>query len=1186
MKMTDPKPSTRSPGRTLCRYLRTAALLLLCTAAFDSSTLAAQSQPRSNENPANRDKRQAGPPQAVIDSSSFIIVDDPNRLGDLFERLDTPDFQIIRPSKDKAEKSLGTSPDTFVKSVSIRGKAIGSIADLTIVMEIQQSKAGTSWTPIGLEGHVLRSVRSGNSPVAASVPRPGGPWQVQTGSAGTHRIEIELGTEITSDRTTRRFALSIPEAASTELSIEVPEQVLFASTNARDSLQTRFDPSRNLYTIAGLLTPRSRLELRWLGQSLIRNEDRIRLECRGQIAVRMDLDAVSTRQVWQIRPLTGLPAALSFEIPPDESLIDIFLDGQATRPRFEKSGTGNTIVNLENPFIAKGPNSEPVSVELVTRLTYPAKSNEAQTSSREFTWRAPQWKHGEIVTGIVALEMPDRWVLSHDQGTGFEPVDLRDLSDRLRKSTNQAALRFSGTKSEYRFRIRRRQPPLFSDVRTIGIVRRSQIEYVSDIVFQGEIDPLKEYEIELDRSARPLFVGPRDVWERYEIVGETVSGDRKLRRLRLTPNRSLKPETTASLRIRYLRRADDPEMFSICLPRFVESTGETYRTWLLPEPSIEIEPIETAYRISRKLPPQDIAVFTNLLEQSIGDDDKWIKPRNAANSDSVFFRIANKSEKEIAFRTLVRPATLVCTQEMVLRPTRDAIGIRHIFECSIDKGTFERIFVKPSPKNPIRNLRYAISHDGADQAGNLVIQDGVFEIPISGEFSRRFTLTLETMTAWPHGPNSSMMAADPSSQHTPFDASIFDFSIENAKLLQRRFTIEDTNDSLSEMEKQSESWIGSNRITESATNRRQTWTAVSVERAWPVIRTVPLVPRPNPVAESPIREILAIFKADADSRLNVAYRLGPNVRSLQLARLRGLKIESATFEGTPVDVALSGDTWSFTIPDHEVNSSLIVKYSSDVPLAAIEIPLPPNSTGSNRIPSAIRVIHSPLERLIPPWRSGWHFESNSYQSEFQDVGIEFPKSESSSVTFVSDSPQSQLPIRRVPLLLLILGIFAVSTVWISAVSRLARGLRYEIQSISLIAIAASLASGQIGTIWAVCSGLGILFGALISRFAKGNSESLRPQSSISKLNSTSGADSSPGTSTRSKRGSDEPSTVLKRTGSQEFDRIDPTRDGPSSDHAEERIDEPASWSLALDGTSNRARTGPGTGRNDSAESLS
>lgn len=1189
MTMTVPKPPMHLCRLMRLRCVRTAALLVLCIFTFASNLTSAQSQNTTREDPTIHENRQPGPPRPILDTSSFIIVEDPNRLGDLFERLDTPDFQIIRPQKSTAEKSSGVSTDTFVKSIVIKGKVIGSIADLTIVMEIQQSKAGTLSTSIGLDGLVLRSVRSGGTAVAASVPRPGGPWQVQTGAVGTHRIEIELGTEITSDRTTRRFALSIPEAASTELAIEVPEQVLFASTNARDSLQSRFDSVRNLYTITGLLTPRSRLELRWLGQSLIRNEDRIRLECRGQISVRMELDAVSTRQTWQIRPLTGLPEKLSFEIPADEALLDIFVDGQATRPSFEKNGSGNAIVHLDNPFSSKGPNSDPISVELVTRQAYPAKSTEIQNSSREFTWRAPRWNYGEIVTGIVALEMPERWVLSNGENAGFEPVDLRDLSDRLRKSTNQAALRFSGMNSEIRFRIRRRQPPLFTDVRTIGIVRRSQTEYVSDIIIQGEIDPLKEYEIELDRAARPLFIGPRDVWERYEIVGETVRGDRKFHRLRLTPNRAFKPETAATLRIRYLRRTDSPDMFSICLPRFLESTGESYRTWLLPEPSLAIEPIDSTQPIRRRLPPQDTAVFTNLLEQSIGDDDKWIKPRNAGDAYSVFFRFANPSDKNVSFRTFVRPANLDCIQHLVLRPNGDAVGIRHIFDCSIDKGTFERIIVTPSAKNPIRNLRYTLSHEGTDRTGNLIIQDGGFEIPLTSDIPRQFTLTLETVLAWPERQNSPNPQADPSIPNAPFDASKYDFSIADAKLLLRRFTIEDSIDSLSSIENASQAWQSSKRIAESETETVRTWTAVNASSEWPVFRTFPLVSRSDPVADFPIREIRAVTNSSADARLYVAYRLAAKVKSLQLSRIRNLNIESATFEGQPVNVALTGDTWSVTIPSSHAFGTLVVKYRSDQPISVVRIPLPPKLDGASGISTWIQVHHSNLERLLPPWRSGWTFETEPQFAGFDDFGFGFRSGNLSKVLFSTDDPRLVLPIRRVPVVLLMFATFIVAAFCISIASLLNVRIRSEIQAISLIAIAASLASDQIEVIWAVSVGLGILFGSFIIRQATlkfTKSEMPGIQSANPVILPNRGSEVSTTANSRSKLGSKEPSTVLKRMGPQEIKHLESTSDesGPEVDSS--KVEEPARWSLALEEASDRSGSRSRPGTNDSAEALS
>jgi len=1168
----------RSPAGVALRVRRFWLIAVLLGCGFIAE---APGQTTNKPPAAERTGTDAAAPRPIIDFPSMIVVDDPNRMGDLFKRLDTPDFQLIRPGTQPVEKESQSNRDAFVKSVMIRGSASGTIADLTIALEIQQTGTGMAWTEIGLDGLTLRSVRSGNAPLPARVARPGGPWQVRTDSVGTHRVEIELGTEIVSDRTSRRLSLSIPEAASTELALDVAEQVLFASTNARDSLRTRFDTVRNLYVITGLLTPRGKLELRWLGQSLIRNVESVRLECRGQVAIRMDFDAISTRQFWQIRPLAGSPAEFSFELPESETLLDIFVDGQATRPRIGKGPNGQVVVQVDQPPTTKRPSSEPLSIEFVTRMAYPPEPGEPQFSNREMTWQVPRWGFGEIVSGIVALEMPDRWVTAADPGSAFEPVDPRDLSDRLRKSANQAAYRFTGTGLSHTFRIRRRRPPLFTDARTIGIVRRSQVEYVSDIVIQGEIDPMRDYEIELDRSARPLFVGPRDVWERYEFVGESTSGERKNRRLRLTPNKALKAETPATLRIRYLRRSESPESFMVILPRFVESTGESFRTWLLPEPALEIEPLDTVLTTRRKLPAQDVPIFSTLLEQSVGDEDKWIKPRNAVDTVGVYFRFANPSEKELTFRTISRPPSLDYNQHLIVRPGADAIRIRHIFECIIDRGDFDRIVLVPSARNPIRNLRYALEHDESTQSGTLLIEDGHFEIPLPTDLVRRFRLTLEADRTIPERKPD---AAGPGAASTEplFHPAAFDFSIADGVVLQRDFTVEESAGTVARLADSGKRWFEIPPMELAESGKARSWAAAEPRTDWPEIRLMPLAAASNPETSSPIRTIDAILTPGPNASLFVVYRFVlPRGESL-IRRVGGLSVDSAEIDGEPVDVAETGEFWSVVAPENRVTDASILKirYRYRQPVSQVLLPLPVPMLSDSATPTRIAIARGEGQRILPPWNSGWRIApAEDRRGLLQEIP---PTNASNYVHYRSDDPRRPLPIRRASLPVLLPASFVVSALAVLLSTRTFGIGPFEAASILTLLVSAMVASGQTGFEWAAACVPGFFAAFSIDRFLHGRigrpkavatTPSVPSRSGVTKAASSLREVSAPAPV------SAEPSTVLKMavpqalTDSQELrSRESPAEEpGPGSD-------EPR-WSLTLEG-STTSQSGSGLTHED------
>lgn len=1166
--------STRSRSDSGRRFAMNRSLAGFVSTIFVLLTILSAASSISSAQPPATDSSKSSPTSArqrPFDGPTFIIVDDPKKLGDLFERLDTPDFQLIRPKRDAVEAQIEADSDSFVRSVSIRGEVLGSIADLTLTYEIQQVSPGKIFTAIGLDGLTLRSAATGTGSAVVTMLTDQGEWAVRTDSVGVHKIVVSFGVDISSDRSTRRLAFAIPEAASTELALKVPEQVLFATTNSRDSLQVKFDAAKDIYEVSGLLTPRPKLELRWLGQSLIRRDDEVRLECRGQVSIRMDLDAVSTRQSWQIRPLTGQPTRLVFRLAEGESLTDILIDGRAARPVFESGPKGFVTVSLDKVPTFNGPNADPVNVELVTKIAYPVAIEATSGENREFKWFVPRWDHGEIVSGTLALELPDKWIHVAQRQNGLDPVDPRDLPDRLRKSPTQPAFRFYGPNVDPIFRIRRRRPPLFTNVRTIGIVRRSQVEYVSDFAVQGEIDPLREYEIALDRASRPLFIGPRDTWERYEDMGESVIGDRKFRRLRLTPNKSLKPEQTPTLRIRYFRSAESPESFALSLPRFVDATEETHRVWLIPEPSLAIEPTDASLPVRFRLPASEATAFSNLLEQTLTDEDKWIKPRNATELNSLFFRPPFPFERETRFRSSVRPPSLDYAHRISLRPNDEVIHVVHEFDCVLEQGGFERIVLNPGKGNTVRSLRYTLRLEGATQSGNLILQDGSFEITLPSDIARRFSLSLESFHDWNDLAATTPAADGNEGSKAPLDTSRFDLSIVDGQRIQKSLQVDKSPRFAATLVGPAAGWSAIANANGSTDVDSTTWLSPDPAQAWPSIRFLPVVSASagDPSRLRSVRAIEAVVLDATPPILSVDYILERPIDALRLTKAPGVVPVYAELDKTQAEVTDEGDHWHIDLPARPSADRLTVRFRHEGRPDQFVLPIPTDASDSPPVPAEATVFMAKNERLFLPWGSPWTRIPGGWGSKRAALGPRGVIETSPAAVLRSHSASNVLRIYRVPVIAIVAVTAMTVLIGLRALRVITKNkLPIDTTVAAFALVAALFAASRIETPWAGAASLGILTESLVRR-----REKVRGHSGVdSVLIRTKPRESGFASAHPSRLAATvttEPSTVLKypiASGSGESPLV---TDDPTLEIETAEQESPSRWSLDLEESASR-----------------
>lgn len=692
--------------------------LFLITLNVDVTTLRAQvlATPENAVNTGPMDSMPTGLP-------TYIILDDPKQMGELFKRLSKPDFQLLRPSSVvEPAKSTEEQPG-FIRSIKINGRVEGNTASLRLYYEIDQIKPGKVWNRIGLDGISLQSVQSNGKNLIATVVKDKS-WAVQTENIGVHKIEVQFAIDIISDRSTKRILFSIPECPSTVLELDVSETVLFATTNNRDQLAINYDEKNKSFVISSMLSPRSKIDIKWLGQSILVRDDSHKIECRGLITLKLDADSVSTRQYWQILPLSGLVRELHFDLDPDVMVTDIQINGQAVKSITTNLASGKIRMTVKVPENLLFVQKEPVSLEIVTKQSYSQSTRNHVDVSRQIQWSAPAWKEAAITSGIIALEYPEKWFDLTDTSQQLIPVDSRDLPDRLKKSSVLSAYQFNDKLQNIDFKVRIKSSPITTKTHTIGIVRDNQVEYVTEIELLGEMSKSSDYHLTLGLKSQILFVGPRDLWEGYDLMPSTK--DSPFVQVKITPSKTSSFSGKQIVRVRYVQRIDSKSGFEFVSPAITESQSSGDLVWLVAKPGFNIVNTDKMDNSRSDVSPESIKSLTTLLDQSITDDDKWLNS-NLIRSGMGWFQETFNSSKSVKLKAAESPPHLTYHQDIDVLPESNSLKVKYKFDCFIDSGQINVIKFQKKSLSKAGEI-YQILINGKNFTGNdLLFSNGDIE---------------------------------------------------------------------------------------------------------------------------------------------------------------------------------------------------------------------------------------------------------------------------------------------------------------------------------------------------------------------------------------------------------------------------------------------------------------------------
>lgn len=668
---------------------------------------------------------------------TYIIIDDDKQLGELLRRIENPDFQLIRPPSPIIAEP-GTSPITSkIQSLSFLGNMTGSVIQFQLQIQSEQFAEGDVWTDIGLNGILLQSVTENGLPIMAS-PTPQGNWMVRTQKSGLHNLNILFAVNIVFDRSSRRISCQIPEANNISLELRIPEKVLFASTGRNETLGLTYDRSKNEFLVKGKLPTRNRMDIRWLGQSLISGQPFQKMECRGMIGLNIDRDSMITRQQWLINRIEYMPETIKFSLPSNVSLNDVTLNGKASRPIFQTNSDNSTSITIPVSFSDELISTDLITLEITTRERYNQSENEDE---KLISWSTPRWEEIQTISGVIALEYPEGYNLITPGSGHFNLIDPRSLPDKLRKSSISGAIEFHGDLERIPLKLIRRKTNLLVESQTIGIASTKRVEYVSELAIEGQPETAGVYEFHLPDTCQVLFIGPADVVQSYQMMPKSSDKNRDDYQINLNPSNKIQERNR--IRIRYIQEINDEKSGLFAVPQFRNAIVRRNQALLLPESrSLKlVSQSQVINQINRN--SNDYLELMPLLNRSFDELELIGRLQPGSSNPGIYTKATEKESINFSFQILTSKPEVFFRVEHEFQPDlkNPTIQSSYLFDKPEELPDILRFRISPNLVNRIHKV--SSNHSGFQKAIKYSINEQNIEVRTEHSDERPYIIRFE-----------------------------------------------------------------------------------------------------------------------------------------------------------------------------------------------------------------------------------------------------------------------------------------------------------------------------------------------------------------------------------------------------------------------------------------------------------
>ncbi|WP_435015889.1 hypothetical protein TA3x_003443 [Tundrisphaera sp. TA3] len=374
-----------------------------------------------------------GPPRAEAPKTSAVpfFLDVPADRETFWNRLLRPDFVVVDGAefqglrdREAAKPPGGTRPP-IILSVAAAGRVDGDWARLSIAFGIVVERDGPAWATVRLDGLTLARASVGGKDIPARVGEDRA-WQVELPGRGEHLATIEVLAPVRGAADSRRLDLAIPPAASTRIDLDVPRDVLTASTAANEPMAVAHPGGSDgpASRISARLNPRAKLELVWRERANPAVLLPTLLAVQGEIALEVERGFLRTRSQWIVSAVRGSVDRISFRAGPGEEVLDVEVDDEPAV--FEGRAEAGRLVVLI-------PLDEPLRPDRPRRLRVTARRAMASIDATRVTFQGYPFDEAKVQTGVLAISRAGPLFPVPTAGRGLRRIDARtELPERLR----------------------------------------------------------------------------------------------------------------------------------------------------------------------------------------------------------------------------------------------------------------------------------------------------------------------------------------------------------------------------------------------------------------------------------------------------------------------------------------------------------------------------------------------------------------------------------------------------------------------------------------------------------------------------------------------------------------------------------------------------------------------------------
>ncbi|MEQ8209259.1 MAG: hypothetical protein RH917_05455 [Lacipirellulaceae bacterium] len=351
--------------------------------------------------------------------------------------------------KDQGLQHSEESAGAIIESLRVSGKVVGDHAELLAKLTIVKSSRSRTGVPIDLGGAVLEEVRFPNeaneSSVTFNAERNAYELWLSKQLHGRFNVEIKFTTPVENLANLRRFALNLPQAAKSELEIEVPGtdlDIMAPSVRMVTKKRRRENGSRlEVSGVAGVI------DISWLPVSAGGNKPS-QIEAELNIRAKLTPEEISyyclISATTNSRPIESyrIELPVGFELAEevsDESYRVRKVSAAKTEPSRENPKQGETLVEIRFP----APVSEPPLVVFSA-----IKAVRSDRSSHRMVLAVPRILGIHRQSGFLSVATSDRLQSYYDLAGSVEQIAASQLPEELSVAEVAAAFRYAGTSGE------------------------------------------------------------------------------------------------------------------------------------------------------------------------------------------------------------------------------------------------------------------------------------------------------------------------------------------------------------------------------------------------------------------------------------------------------------------------------------------------------------------------------------------------------------------------------------------------------------------------------------------------------------------------------------------------------------------------------------------------------------------